>query len=119
MEDLVILTLALGFLFQPNISIGSAAELPDLNPDLGLPAILTLVGSMGGSLGSDLRFSHACQLDEVVHASANLRVMAVFVSRNEERRFNVEQLLMPCALRTSSAVSTAPCHLSLASPLSI
>jgi hypothetical protein len=80
---------ALGFLFQPNISIASATELPDLNPDLGLPAILTLVSSMGGSLGSDLSFSHPCQLDEVIHAAADLKVMAVLVSRKEERRFNV------------------------------
>jgi hypothetical protein len=71
------LTVALGFLFQPDVSIASTAELSDLNPDLGLPTVLTLVGSMGGSLGSDLRFSYPCQLDEVVHAASNLKVMSV------------------------------------------
>lgn len=84
-----ILTVALGFLFQPNISIGTAAQLPAFDPDLGLPAVLTLVGSMGGSLGSDFGFSDPCQLDEVIHAAVSPDVMAVLVSRVEERGVNV------------------------------
>jgi hypothetical protein len=79
----------LGFLFQPNISIGTAAELLLLDPDLGLPAVLTLVGLMGGSLRSDLGFSHPCQLYEVIHAAVSLEVIEVLVSRKEEPRVNV------------------------------
>jgi Na+/glutamate symporter len=74
---LMFLTVALSFLFQPNISIASAAEFLALDPGFGLPAVLSLVGSMGGSLGSDFSFSESCQLNEVIHSAASLEIMAV------------------------------------------
>jgi hypothetical protein len=88
-NDHDLLTVALGFFFQPNISIGTAAQLPAFDPDLGLPAVLTLAGSMGGSLRSDFGSSDPCQLNKVSHAAVSPEVMAILVSRIEERGVNV------------------------------
>ena len=84
--DFDLFTLALGFLFQPDITIAPATELPALDPDFGLPSVLTLIGSMCGSLRSDLRFSNPCQLDQIIHAAASLQIMVELVDRKRESR---------------------------------
>jgi hypothetical protein len=98
-EYLDIPTTALGFLFEPNSTIASAAKFSALDPGFGLPAVLTTVGSMGGSLRSNFRFSYPCQLDDVIHAAVCIQIMASECQAQESR--------LPDASRVLSAVATA------------